>query len=320
MFRKCKIESQRDFRQKFVTKGKSLVSLGSEEADCLFKVANFPADVVYWQSTMLSPQEHIFYVLLYSLKFEDNDVTPRNSYIRAWKACRNSHKNRCMGWPGGAPRTFWDPLYIQSTPQSSAKNGTPPKLHTVSTRSNVPFLWQRSPIPAKFWCTPVLLSPCKFEKILITLWNSEKLVKNRKIFMEIGSIQLFIFCWFKIRLFLTLFCVGTKCQKENKPFGETKSEALALLFHRVHYNEAQWCTDNNVQSKVSSWMISLTRKFAEILTKIKDQVEIYTWQRNKTVGLCSSTDFCIWSKLSVWPGGTSRFTHLAVQEIVCQKK
>lgn len=42
--------------------------------------------------------------------------------------------------PGGAPNTFWEPLYMQSTPQSSAKKGTPPREQTVSIRSSVPFL------------------------------------------------------------------------------------------------------------------------------------------------------------------------------------
>ena len=62
--------------------------------------------------------------------------------------------------PGGALRHFWEPEYMQSTPHSSAKKGTPPRLHTVSTSSSVPCWWHSSPRPAKLWCTPVLLSPC----------------------------------------------------------------------------------------------------------------------------------------------------------------
>jgi len=64
------------------------------------------------------------------------------------------------GVPGGAPNTFCEPLYMQSTPQSSAKKGTPPREHTVSISSRVLCLWQSSPSPARFWWAPVLLSPC----------------------------------------------------------------------------------------------------------------------------------------------------------------
>ena len=32
---------------------------------------------------------------------------------------------------------------------------------TVSTSSSVPLAWHSSPTPARFWCTPVLDSPCR---------------------------------------------------------------------------------------------------------------------------------------------------------------
>jgi hypothetical protein len=63
--------------------------------------------------------------------------------------------------PGGAPMTFCEPLYMASTPQASPKKGMPPSVQTVSMISSVPFAWHRSPRPARFWCVPVLLSPCR---------------------------------------------------------------------------------------------------------------------------------------------------------------
>ena len=52
------------------------------------------------------------------------------------------------------------PEYMASTPQASANRGTPPKLHTVSTRSSVLVCLQISLKPARLWWVPVLLSPC----------------------------------------------------------------------------------------------------------------------------------------------------------------
>lgn len=56
-----------------------------------------------------------------------------------------------------------------SMPQASAKKGTPPKEHTVSTMSRVPFFWHSSPTPSRFWYTPVLLSPCNPQQLITTV-------------------------------------------------------------------------------------------------------------------------------------------------------
>lgn len=53
--------------------------------------------------------------------------------------------------PGGADSAFCDPEYMASTPQSSAKNGTPPNEQTVSARKRVPLALQTSPMPLKLW-------------------------------------------------------------------------------------------------------------------------------------------------------------------------
>lgn len=66
--------------------------------------------------------------------------------------------------PGGAARHFCEPEYMASTCQASANRGTPPREQTVSTSSRVPCFWQSSPKPARFWCVPVLLSPCRTDK------------------------------------------------------------------------------------------------------------------------------------------------------------
>ena len=54
---------------------------------------------------------------------------------------------------------------MASTFQASANMGTPPREHTVSTSRRVPCSLHSWPTPARFWCVPVLLSPCRSIKL-----------------------------------------------------------------------------------------------------------------------------------------------------------
>mmetsp|Transcript_384 Transcript_384/g.1418 ORF Transcript_384/g.1418 Transcript_384/m.1418 type:complete len:247 (-) Transcript_384:462-1202(-) len=62
--------------------------------------------------------------------------------------------------PGGAPKHFWEPLYVMSTPCLSTLKGTQPRVQTVSRKKSAPCLLHASPMPSIGWRVPVEDSPC----------------------------------------------------------------------------------------------------------------------------------------------------------------
>lgn len=52
--------------------------------------------------------------------------------------------------PGGAPKTFCEPVYIASIPHLSANIGTPPSEATVSTANKQPYLGMQTKIKIFF--------------------------------------------------------------------------------------------------------------------------------------------------------------------------
>jgi len=132
-------------------------------------------------------------------------------------------------------------------PQASAKNGTPPREHTVSTISRVPFFWHSSPIPSRFWYTPVLLSPCRatshqstvrsaFANLMMPWWAVEAI--------QIGSrwcsIWKCIVCCFS-----NFICVQVCLSKQHKMAAVSCNEEVAahcMWLSCVRF----WCCSNQM--------------------------------------------------------------------------
>ena len=144
---------------------------------------------------------------------------------------------------------------MQSTPHSSAKNGTPPKLQTVSINSNVPFSWQRSPRPARFWWTPVLLSPC------IRLYSQQ--------FFQV----LDDFWWLTMIVFLWCFCKSFRNRHMSYSWhADARSSRKFILEHNsqhsifINYRDKMQATQKlwlSIVSEMRDWF-QISRRLERI--------------------------------------------------------